>query len=294
MNRLSQTGTLQYVSVDMLGSALAVDAAVSDTVLALDDTAEFSEKGGLLRLAGVEYTYTSLDPDADTITLATPVTVAAAIGDAVDAITTAGSQARETTAHVDTGDPAAEPVECVISTDLVGYFTEGEDQAGSSVQFVKDGPGSYRVVSRPQEAATLEGTTVWNPYLVRRLTAATIPDDTFTVPTGWTEEVSQGLTVTSSAVTVVTPGLYEARFQPAYAINASGLRYARIMVNGVQVGYAASDAEAASTTFVMCVTTVLLAVDDVLTVETKQNSGAGLALSVGVGRSLFSMYRVSV
>lgn len=292
---ISQTGTLQNVTVNPLGSALAVAASVSDTVLAVDDTVEFSEKGGLLLLAGVEYVYLSTDSTAETITLAAPVSVAGAVGDEVSAMSATGSQAREMKAHVEQGDRDAEPVACSIPTDLAGYFVEGEEQAGSFVQFVRDGRGSYRVVSRPGSESSLDGSVVWNPYVKRRKAAATLPNDTWVEMQSWLDELSNGVVIEANgSVTITYPGFYAVNANPGFAISGSGLRYARILIDGLQVGYMGIPGESSATTFVNVQAHEVLAEGANVTLEVKQNSGASLDMSVGAGRSPFALYRVSV
>ena len=146
MAESTQDGTLQRVTVELLGSALTVAADVDDATLSVDWALDFSEDGGLLRLGGVEYVYTGVDKEADTIHLATPVTEAAEAGAPVDAMTSSGNQAQRWVAWVESSDADAEPIPAVIPSGVTD-FTEGEDQQGAAVSYVAEDGGTFRAVS---------------------------------------------------------------------------------------------------------------------------------------------------
>lgn len=74
------SGLIRDVSIEVAGSSLAADAAISATVLYLDDASDFNESGGIVSINAVIYNYSSADLDADTITLASPLAVAAELG----------------------------------------------------------------------------------------------------------------------------------------------------------------------------------------------------------------------
>jgi hypothetical protein len=67
-------GRLQAVYRDPLGSVLAVSPAAGDTTITVEDTSDFDEQGGALRVAGQLVEYTSVDADTGVVTLATPLT----------------------------------------------------------------------------------------------------------------------------------------------------------------------------------------------------------------------------
>lgn len=288
----AHTASLVDVIDETMGAALAADAAVSDVTLTVDNTIDFSEAGGLLRLNGVEYTYDEVDKEADTIHLTTPLTVAGVVGDPVAVMTEPGSQAHEYVALLEPPDPDGEPIPAIIPVALVGYFTIAEP--GALVRYTSDG-GTYRVLSRPDTEPAMDGAAVWNPYVARRATTVSVPNATWTTLTGWTNTVSQGVTIESdSSVTVIYPGFYVIDASPTFASSGSGYRYARVLVNGAVVGYLGIPADSAGSTDVPVAARGVLAQGDNVTVQVYQSSGASLSLVAGAGQSAFSMYRVSV
>lgn len=74
MQRLN--GRILAVQTDTDGSTAAADAAVSDTVLYVNDASDFHEGGGQLKLDdGKLITYSSADMDADSISLVAPLAI---------------------------------------------------------------------------------------------------------------------------------------------------------------------------------------------------------------------------
>lgn len=124
---------------DMLAAAAAVDA----TTLTVYDTADFDETGGQLLLSGITYTYSGVDDATATITLATAVTVAAAVDDPVDVLDSElGGTVVEYVAHVllDDQDPDDEPIEVTVQHALVPMLVEAvRGGASESVTLARDG-----------------------------------------------------------------------------------------------------------------------------------------------------------
>jgi hypothetical protein len=72
------------VYAEDLGDQLTAAAAIGDTVLHVQDIADFDEDGGSILLNGVVLGYTTVDDDTSTITLSTALAAAAAVDDRVD------------------------------------------------------------------------------------------------------------------------------------------------------------------------------------------------------------------
>lgn len=125
------------------GDMLAAAAGVGATALTVYDTADFDETGGQLLLSGITYTYSAVDDATATITLTTPVTVAAAVDDPVDVLDSElGGIVVEYVAHVllDENDPDDEPIEVSVQHALVPMLVEAvRGGAAESVTLVRDG-----------------------------------------------------------------------------------------------------------------------------------------------------------
>lgn len=138
------TGQIVAVSQAAIGSILATDAAIGDTAITVDDSADFDEAGGTLGINGVPAAYTTIDPDADAITLAAALTAAAATGDQVTVWdTTRNTGCTELTAQVavEGDDDNDDPIMAIVSHALADRIPEGirDAGAGESVQLTLDG-----------------------------------------------------------------------------------------------------------------------------------------------------------
>lgn len=286
-------GTVTSVEAHRMGSELTADAAISDTVLAVDFTADFSEEGGTLEIAGATLDYVTVDPDAETVTLAAPLAVAAETSEPV-LVVPAGEVGVEWVAHVATDE--GDTIHATIPTALIGYFPEGTYDEPVTVELVLRS-GRYEVANQPIRDATFDGAAVWNPYVSRRASAVSIPNGAgvWTAVTGWTDSVVQGVVVESdSSVTITYPGFYVLHVSPSFATSATGTRGARIKVGGLVVAYMAIPADPAGTTDVPITAHRVLEEGANITIEVSQTSGAALSLVAGDGISPFSIYRVSV
>lgn len=286
---------VQYVNVVPYGSALVADAAAGAGQITVADAEEFNEAGGILGItvngAVVPVEYEAADHDTGVIHLTDPLPAAALTDEAVDVLSADGTPAVEWTAEVLLA-AADEPVTVDIPATLVPYFLEGDTAEGAVVSLRRTGSG-YEVASQPTQEAKFDGATVWNPYLARRMTGALVPHDTWFTPSAWAGEVSQGLTVTATDATVEYPGFYDIKMLPAFATDGGGRRYARILLNGAEIGVKGDPPDPDSSTYVMCFATPLLEVGDVIQWQVRQTSGAALFLSPGPGRCPVSMFRVS-
>jgi hypothetical protein len=115
-------GLLTQVQFVARGSELTADAAIGSTVLEVESTVDFDDAGGDLELNGVRYGYVEADPDALTVTLETPLTVAGTVDDFVASV--AGGQVEiDAVAYVSVGD--GDDVEPIIPLALRSLLPEG-------------------------------------------------------------------------------------------------------------------------------------------------------------------------
>lgn len=113
-----------------------------------------------------------------------------------------------------------------------------------------------------------------------------VPNNTFTALTFNSERFDtdgmHSTSVNTGRITVTTPGVYTVAAHVNFASNSTGLRTARIRLNGATV-LAVHDSPANSTgSASLTVATIYeLALNDYLTVEVFQNSGASLDVVAG-------------
>jgi len=178
-------GTVVAVEQGLLGSSLVAPLLATDTTLVVDHTADFNEDGGVLLVSGVQLTYTGLDEDAGTITLAAAAGVTADTSDPVQVVE-AGAPLVQWYAHValvdGSDDSAGDTVPAELPTNLVGYFPEGSYDTPVPVELQLVG-GTYRVTSQPQVAPTLQGSVVLDPTSVPPARDGVVPAAVATVTT---------------------------------------------------------------------------------------------------------------
>lgn len=287
-------GTVASVEAQMVGSELIAASAIAATTLTVDNVTDFDEEGGLLLLNDVILAYTGIDADTDIITLASGLAVAAAVDDPV-AVVEGGKASVEWVANVVTDE--GDTIPAVIPTALVRYFEEGTYDETVTVRLVQVGSG-YEVAGQPLRDAVFDGAGVWNPHLLRYMTALSVPNATWTRVVNMNTRSFDGIDVNVPSAgynTVINPGVYWASAQAAFAGNVTGRRGVAITVDGSQVTAMSVATEPAGGTFVS--TGVLLALDElqVVSVEVYQNSGAALALAVTPDTNTnFNLYRVSI
>lgn len=176
------TGTIASVDVVTLGDNLTVAASIGDTTITVDDTTDFdSETGGTLTLGGVQYGYSAVDDDTGIITLATPLTAAAAVDDRVDVWdVAAGAPAVECRALVATVDEvdAGDTLEAVVSHALVPLLPEGiRDPGTGEVVTLEERSGEWVVTDVRGKAPAFDGS---------RVRPGTIPADALSFQAGST------------------------------------------------------------------------------------------------------------
>lgn len=105
------------------GSELTADVIAGATSLPVDWVGDFDDTGGTGLINGAELDYTTVDEDADTVTLATPLPADAAEGDRVDVIS-GGQVLKDYTLFVTLGD--GDDVEVDISYGDRDAWPEGD------------------------------------------------------------------------------------------------------------------------------------------------------------------------
>jgi hypothetical protein len=283
-------GTVTSVAANPLGSELITDAAAGDTVLFVDMADHFAEEdGGQLLLNGALLSYDSADPDAETVTLSSPLAVAASVGDFVAAVE-AGKAAVEWVADVAIDD--GDTIPAVIPTSLIAFFPEGtyDDEVTANIALVDD---EYEVTSQPQRDPSFDGQVVYNPHATLIPNVVSIPGDgTWTQLTSFTVVEADQMTVGTN-VTIVVGGYYAYSVSIPYSSSPPGRRRVRLLVNGNQIGHDTASADDLTYTTVSINGAHRFAELDVVTVEVAQTSGAGLTLEA-TGSPTWSIYRVSV
>lgn len=153
-------GTLVALSQDLIGDSLVASALSGATTLSLHDVSDFDEDGGQVSVNGVTYVYTSVDMDADTMTLATGLTGSAAVDDLVtmvDPDTGAFASVYSAQVLVD-GQADGDALAADVDHALAPLLTPGLRLSGESVSLKQDG-NDYRLVAIHGKQASQDALT---------------------------------------------------------------------------------------------------------------------------------------
>ena len=289
-----QKALLDRVTATNLGTVVSADHAAGVTQLLVDFLGDFDEAGGLLLVNDALLAYGGTDEDNSLILLTTPLPADAASGDEVQSLTAAGEPRVSIEAHVQI-DAGEESVPHTIHSALEGRLTE-DMQPGSTVLI---DTSTRMVVGRDNVSAQLDGNAVYNPYVTRRATTVGIANGgtpMWTRLSAWTDVQAQGVQIESDgSITILYDGFYVIDAAPSFsAASYSGNRSARIVVDGVQVGYNSIPADSYGTTDVSVAARRVLQAGNNVAVEVNQNSGAALNVNGGAGISSMSLYRTSL
>lgn len=290
-----ERGNVISVEVNTLGSAIDAAALAGETVLTVDDAADFPEDGGQVVINSTIYLFDSTDLDADTLTLSTPLLADAEEGEPVwlwdDAV---GDVSQETTAQVilEESVPGEDPVEAIVPHALTAMLAEGiRDAPAESVSLELDGD-EWRVVDVYGVNPTIDGQAVWNPTTSRTISSVTLPHNTWTQVASWTTLEVNGIT-NGAGSTVIYPGAYLLMMQAVFPSNSTGRRSVRIMSGLTVLAQIGASADDSGNTFANTFTQARLAEGETVTIELWQNTGASMVIS-GSTISKFVMHRVSV
>lgn len=143
-------GRILEVRLTRFGSELTGDHATGVSTLLIEDCCDFDDVvGGILVVGGVQYAYFSVDDEAGTIALGSPLVADASDGDRVDIWDPLyGDMTTEKVAEVkvDGDEDDADPVEATIALHLSDKLVEGiRGGLGESVLLELDGD-TWRVV----------------------------------------------------------------------------------------------------------------------------------------------------
>lgn len=140
-------GTLTTVSERTMGDTLDTAASAGAQTLSLYDVSDFDEDGGTVTINGVVYTYDTVDMDADTVHITTPLTGAAAVDDAVSLWDTDHATVvteRVALVAVD-GQEDGDSITADIDYSLTPLLAQETLAAGQSVTVVRENSG-FRLV----------------------------------------------------------------------------------------------------------------------------------------------------
>lgn len=144
------------------GDELAADAGVGASTLTVEDTTDFSESGGRLKLVSEEIDYTSVNMETNVITLTTVTVGAYVTGDSVWVYPTQ----IERYAHVRIEDDDDESVLVLVPTSMHQKMTTGirRSRERETVQIRKEG-GMWTVRDiRGREPTPGTQTLIWKSY----------------------------------------------------------------------------------------------------------------------------------
>ena len=139
---MSMHGRVINVDDTEAGDVFAADTAAGVTVIGLTDVSDFDEDGGWALIGGVPTAYSSVDPDAETMSLVEPLADDAVEGDWVAAWDAeSGSAVVERTAMVVLDEQVeGDPLECSVDHQLVPFLLPGaRGETGESVVIDDDG-----------------------------------------------------------------------------------------------------------------------------------------------------------
>jgi microcystin-dependent protein len=120
---MPERGEVRAVAWMPLGSELTADAAIGALNITVDNPVDFDEDGGTVDLNGLQYEYSTIDPDTGILTLASALTVAAVTGDRVN-VYSGGQVAIDYIAFVSLGD--GDEIEVPIPFSDRDLWPEGE------------------------------------------------------------------------------------------------------------------------------------------------------------------------
>lgn len=163
-----QTGKITEVHIEPTGNFLAADVLSSATVLFVDDAYDFSALGGTLTVAGgADLAYVSVDYEADSITLAAPIGVAASRDDPV--LVTPGGYTKWAMIDFEDNDQG---IQAVIPTGVSMTMADGiRDPNNQETAICDDTSGRWEVVSVNDEVPIVQADNIDSATLLADLNA---------------------------------------------------------------------------------------------------------------------------
>lgn len=278
-------GHVASIATAYAGATLVADAATGATTLFVNDVADFSEKGGSLRVAQADGTflpaiaYTAIDDDASSITLAAATTVALSSGAAVRELGADGDYAADVEAAVvddSNGSVATINVHHSLIRLLDNSVRAGVDE---SVVATRDESGAWEVTRVLGKIPVLDA-----PYAkCDQLGGMTVADSTPTTFTVDTRSIRGGIThptTTSGLFTVPTDGRYAITASVTWDASSTGERRMWLQQNGTSTGAETRLSAVASGTTSQSLSQILdMSAGDTINVEVAQTSTANRTLT---------------
>lgn len=163
-----RVGQVLSVLETPLSASLTVAAASGALVLTVDDVADFDETGGWLSLNGTAYQYDSTDDAANTITLTTGTTAAAAVDDVAYAWDHDHGRVLTTT-KASVGCPEG-PVTATVPPDLAPYLSRdmrGGPAESVSIDHPAKNPDAWEVTALHKQPGTDGVTPLYGAFTTR-------------------------------------------------------------------------------------------------------------------------------
>lgn len=141
---------LLEVLTEPVGSSLVEPAAGGDTVLQLADAVDFQTDGGIVDINGARLSFASADPDADTITLATPLVAPVDVDDLVQVWDVDNDRAMVNVIALvelaDAGESDDDPIRCRVNYGLSVTLAEGARPYRGETVVVEEVDGAWSLI----------------------------------------------------------------------------------------------------------------------------------------------------
>lgn len=173
----SDQGKIVEVSIEHIGNETIQSHAMGETVLYLNDTADFDENGGEVSIEGVVYAYKSRDDDTSTLTLSDGVSLTAAVPDETRVLLYPLAAEKWATVIVEDGeDPIVARVPASLETYVLDIIREQNEQESAIVALEGDEWVIQDIIGISKETATGSGAKILDDLDDVTVTAGTVTD----------------------------------------------------------------------------------------------------------------------
>lgn len=289
---MADFGRVLAVTTHTVGDQVVGAHAAGVTVLQLDESSEFPTGGGTVSTPLGLLTYTSVDPETDTMTLTTGLPTGGLADEARIELwdTDRGAVVTEVVASVrlEGDEDDGDPYEATVPQNLRAYLSDDmPDDDGPLVEIDVEGEA---VTDVPGRTPKLDGQVVWNPHSYRTFNGQTISTATHEKLTGWTDVETDGVGFATNGWVALSQAWYEMTAWVTWAANSTGRRRIRFLVNGNIVRIRPDPADPDIETYQEASHQMRLFEGDRVEVWVFQTSGAGLQVTGGS----FSIHRLSI
>lgn len=278
---MSVRGWVTKCNIEPRGSELTADVTAGATTLPVEWTGPYDDQGGTLELNGERLTYTAVDDDASTLTVAVGPAANALVDDRV-AVVDGGQIVDASILKVTLG--VGDDIEVIVPFGDRDLWPEGEYDdpvpviLSDDLERIEEVPG--RTPSRSQvfgHAPGVQGAAFAN---------TTLATSTWTNIDNWFTFREDQMVHNFDRFDIQVDGLYDIRAGATFAANATGLRYLRIrkyLVTGGTIDGrpTKASAEPSGVTIVDLAQYHRLHAGESVAIQGFQNSGAGLDVRGG-------------